>query len=299
MRKKIFFIIVLLGLIGSFVFAESPMQKGGRIIVAQGETVEDIVAYGSTIIIKGSVFGTIYAVASDITVEATAEVKGDVTLIRGSLIIAGAPALKGKVTVYDTLIKADLPYLVKGDTLVFRDTGFNIQSVQTPVSPDVLAYMEKYLIMPRPVPSTSDLFFPEFITRDGFTQNITEFKVSSLVEFSIQKEIMESSASFSGMGDGCVVRITAVKFNAHSDAEYFWNKVRTLPESRINHSLHISLGDGAHWYFRHKESSIALWYRNSWLFCVDVSGLGPVAGRDALRDKIVEFYIDKYKRSEQ
>ena len=299
MRKKIFFIIVLFGFACSSVFAESPMQKGGRIVVAQGETVEDIVAYGSTIIVKGSVFGTIYAVASDITVESTAEIKGDVTLIRGSLTISGAPALKGKVTVYDTMIKADLPYLVKGDTLVFRDTGFNIQSVQTPVSPDVLAYMEKYLIMPRPVPVGSDLFFPEFVTRDGFVQNITEFKISSLVEFSIQKEIMESSVAFSGMGDGCVVRITAVKFNALSDAKYFWNKVRTLPESRINHSLHISLGDGAHWYFRHKESSVALWYRNNWLFCVDVAGLGPVAGRDALRDKIVEFYIDKYKRSEQ
>jgi hypothetical protein len=115
----------------------------------------------------------------------------------------------------------------------------------------------------------------------------------------MQKEIVESSISMTGSFEGKTVDLTAIRFMTHSDAEFFWSKVRTIPEARINHSLHISLGDGAHWYFRHKESSVVMWYRDNWFFCVDVEGGSSASERDQLRDRIVEFYSAKYPRSER
>lgn len=298
--KKILLLILLPLLIGQTpLWASSSMVKGGEIVISQGETVEDIVAYGSKIVIRGNVFGTVYAVASEVTIDSGSDVKGDITLIKGFLTIQGNPGIKGKITVYETMIKSDLPYMVKGDALVFKDLGFNVQSIQSPVSPAVIQHMEKYLVMQRPIPTQAGLLFPDFISKGPAVADIRSFKVSNLVEFSMQKEIVESSISMTGSFEGKTVDLTAIRFMAHSDAEFFWSKVRTIPEARINHSLHISLADGAHWYFRHKESSIVMWYRDNWFFCVDIGGGSSASERDQLRDRIVEFYSAKYPRSEK
>jgi hypothetical protein len=219
------------------------------------------------------------------------------TFLKGALSIARNAVIRGRLLVYETLIRTDLPYVVQGDTLVFKDAGFKVQSLPGPVDPRIIGYMAKYLVMARPVPSGAAPVFPDFVRRSSLAEGIGSFRVSSLVEFNIQESIIDRSSGFKGTADGWNVEITAVRFDTPADSDYFWNKVRTIPEARINHSLHISLAGGAHWFFRHRDSSVVLWYRDNWLFCVEVSGRGTAEDRDALRDRIVEFYTRTYTRS--
>ena len=278
--------------------AQNFMCKSGTIDIRPGTTAEDIVGYGADVIIRGNVFGTIYAVDSDVSLADGAVITGDMTLIKGALSIARNAVIKGKVLVFETLINTDLPYFIQAGTLIFKDAGFKIESFQGSIDGRVLDYMSRYLVMPRPVPPGEEASFPGFVSQSSLAEGIGSFRISSLVEFGIQKDIIDRSFAYRGTCDGWIVDITAVRFDTPSDSEYFWNKVRTIPEARIDHSLHISLAGGAHWFFRHKNSSIVLWYRSNWLFAVEVSGRGSAESRDALRDRIVDYYSEKYKRSE-
>ena len=106
--------------------------------------------------------------------------------------------------------------------------------------------MEKYLIMERPVPSSWPPLFPDFVEKGASVSGMSTFRISTLAEFEISRDIMDKALSVTGVSGDRSVRITTIKFNTTADADLFWKKVRTLPEAKINHSLHISLGGGAH-----------------------------------------------------
>jgi len=289
---------LLLLVLAGLVHAQNYMCQDGTVDVKPGTTAEDVVTFGADVIIRGNVFGTVYSVESDVTLGDGAVVTGDMTLIKGALTIARNAVIKGKILVFETLIKTDLPYFVQAGTLVFKDAGFKIQSIAGTVDQRVIDYLRRYLVMPRPVPAGRETVFPDFVDRSASAEGVGSFRISSLVEFNIQREIIDRSFAFRGTCDDQIVDITAIRFDTPADSEYFWNKVRTIPEARIDHSLHISLAGGAHWFFRHRDSSVVLWYNANWLFAVEVSGRGSAEKRDALRDKIVAFYTRQYARSE-
>jgi hypothetical protein len=300
MKKNLLYILVLVGalsgaLLPAVSWGQNIMLKNGSVTIGAGETAEDIVIAGTTLDISGRVFGTAYALQSDVTLRSGCEIKGEMTVVGGSLTIAKGARIRNRITVSRTVIRTGLPYVLQNDELLFTEDGFKITPMEEPLSQNVTDFMASHLVMSRPVPEgDAPVLFPDLLADGSREQDIGTFRISSLVEFSVRKDIIMRSGRCSVSADDGDVSVTAVEFRMPADADYFWNKVRTIPEARLNHSLHISLAGGAHWYFRHKDSTVILWYRNNWFFCVEVKGGAGWTAKEKIRDQIIDFYEKAY-----
>lgn len=82
-------IAVLLGSIPLAAVAQSPSSTGGTIVVADGETVDDLNAVGGSVVVEagGTVTGDVSAFAGDVRIDGTVE--GDVSGAAGNVEISG------------------------------------------------------------------------------------------------------------------------------------------------------------------------------------------------------------------
>ncbi|SEW26196.1 bactofilin family protein [Natrinema salifodinae] len=81
--------ILVCGTVPATVAAQSDAQTGGTIVVEEGETVDDLEAFGGTVVVHGTVTNDVEAVGGDVTIARTGEVGGDLEGAGGSVTIAG------------------------------------------------------------------------------------------------------------------------------------------------------------------------------------------------------------------
>ncbi|MFP8953368.1 bactofilin family protein [Natrialbaceae archaeon A-arb3/5] len=81
-------LVVCLAAAPMAVAAQSESQAGGTVIVAEGETVDELEAFAGTVIVEGTVTGDVSAAAGDVRVEG--DVGGDLEAASGSVTIAGS-----------------------------------------------------------------------------------------------------------------------------------------------------------------------------------------------------------------
>jgi cytoskeletal protein CcmA (bactofilin family) len=80
--------VVLLGTVPGIAAAEQ--RTGGSVVVEEGETVsEDLTAFGGTVVVRGTVEGSLTAFAGNVMIEPGAQVTGDVEATAGNVRIAG------------------------------------------------------------------------------------------------------------------------------------------------------------------------------------------------------------------
>ncbi|ELY50305.1 bactofilin family protein [Natronorubrum bangense] len=79
--------LVLVGTIPAPVVAQSDAQTGGTVVVDEGETVDELEAFGGTVIVEGTVTGDVNAVAGEVRIEG--DVGGNVEAAAGSVTIDG------------------------------------------------------------------------------------------------------------------------------------------------------------------------------------------------------------------
>ncbi|WP_408960028.1 polymer-forming cytoskeletal protein [Natrinema sp. 74] len=82
--------VVVIGIVPMTTAAQSGAQAGGTVVVEEGETVDDLEAFGGTVVVRGTVTGDVSAVGGDVTVADTGQVTGDLEAAGGSVTIAGA-----------------------------------------------------------------------------------------------------------------------------------------------------------------------------------------------------------------
>ncbi|WP_436346321.1 bactofilin family protein [Natronorubrum sp. FCH18a] len=78
---------VVVGTIPASVAAQSVERTGGTVVVEEGETVDDVEAFGGSVIVEGTVTGDVSAVGGDVRIEG--DVGGDLEAVGGSVTIAG------------------------------------------------------------------------------------------------------------------------------------------------------------------------------------------------------------------
>lgn len=96
--------LVLLATVPGLAAAES--RTGGTVVVAEGETVDGLEAFGGTVVVRGTVDGNLQAFAGSVVVAGTGRVTGDVSAAAGDIRIAGTvdgtvEAAAGSVEVVD------------------------------------------------------------------------------------------------------------------------------------------------------------------------------------------------------
>ncbi len=83
-------VLVVCGTAPATVAAQTDGQTGGTVVVEEGETVDDLEAFGGTVVVRGTVTGDVSAVGGDVRIERTGEVGGDLEAAGGSVTIAGS-----------------------------------------------------------------------------------------------------------------------------------------------------------------------------------------------------------------
>ncbi|QFU82186.1 bactofilin family protein [Natronorubrum aibiense] len=81
--------LVLAGTVPATVAAQSDARTGGTIVVDEGETVDELEAFGGSIVVRGTVTGDVSAAGGDVVIEDGGEVGGTLEVASGSVTIAG------------------------------------------------------------------------------------------------------------------------------------------------------------------------------------------------------------------
>ena len=99
--------VMVIGIVPATAAAQSGAQAGGTVVVEEGETVDELEAFGGTVVVRGTVTGDVSAVGGDVTIANTGQVGGDLEAAGGSVTIAGTvdgdvEAAGGSVTVTES-----------------------------------------------------------------------------------------------------------------------------------------------------------------------------------------------------
>lgn len=82
-------VLVVFGAVPATVAAQANGQTGGTIVVEEGETVDNLEAFGGSVVVRGTVTGDVTAVGGEVRIERTGAVGGDLQASGGSVTIAG------------------------------------------------------------------------------------------------------------------------------------------------------------------------------------------------------------------
>jgi len=248
----------------------SLMQRGDAQIKA-GATVMDVVLADGNLVVKGRVLGSVFVVNGDVLIESGAVVEGNLTVLSGSLWVSNQAAVEGEIN-----ILAGKTHLEEG-----AKTGGGIQALaEVPtLTPDKLATISRYLIFHRKVPAENwaladlDRLDPAAAlrlkkVREGPITRLDLFELGS-APFNLD-ELDDSYEIFYRGRRGLQARVAAVRMNSESSLAAFWDNLRLNHDQKVAHSVHNSLADGDHWFFRHRGASYCLWRQGRTLMAVMV-----------------------------
>ena len=95
------------------------------------------------------------------------------------------------------------------------------------------------------------------------------------------------------------------RFSEEEAPAEFWMSLRNQYDAKVSQSVHNSLGEGAHWFFRHEGASYVLWHKDLVLVSIVVrhDDDDPEADEwervERVRDLIIKQLTEKSAASPQ
>jgi len=306
MKKIIISVLLQITFVVSMAQARESIMRRGDVHIGTSQEVEDIVCVQGNVIIEGHVLGSVFVVSGDILLKSTAIVDNNVTLTNGNIWIARGAAIKKGLNTFGGKIHLEEGAKVLG----------GVQEAVSPenLSEEILSLMAKYIIMDRPIPpqgfniaELSSLNLERYGLRKRLERNFNHFDIPGIGEVRFSPKVVEDARELYFRRGVAEIILRVIKFNSQEDADYFWERLRELPESKMHNSVHVSLGDGAHWFFRHRNFTSCMWYRGKWFTYLDVSLNIPVLRRierfwkepEELRDAILMDIESLYLKAGQ
>jgi len=306
MKKIIISVLLQIAFVVSMAQAQESIMRRGDVHIRASQEVEDIVCAHGNVTIEGHVLGSIFVVSGDVLMKSTAIVDNNVTLTNGNIWVAKGAVIKKSLNTFGGKIHLEEGTRVLG----------GVQEAVSPenLSEEILSLMAKYIIMDRPIPpqgfnlaELSSLNLEQYGLRKRLERKFNIFNISGIGEVRFSPKVVEDARELYYGRGGAEIVLRVIKFNSQEDADYFWERLRELPESKMSKSVHVSLGDGAHWFFRHKNFTTCMWYRGKWFTYLDVSLHIPVLRRierfwkepEELRDSILMDIESLYLKAGQ
>jgi len=306
MKKIIVFVLLQIIFVVSMTQARESVLRRGDVHIGASQEVEDIVCAHGNVTIEGHVLGSIFVVSGDVLMKSTAIVDNNVTLTNGNIWVAKGAVIKKSLNTFGGKIHLEEGTRVLG----------GVQEAASPenLSGEILSLMEKYIVMDRPIPpqtfnlaGLSSLNLEQYGFGKRLEREINRFDISGIGEVRFSPRVVEDARELYYHRGVAEVVLRVIKFNSQEDADNFWEILRELPESKMSKSVHVSLGDGAHWFFRHKNFTTCMWYRGKWFTYLDVSVNIPVLRRierfwkepEELRDSILMDIEGLYQKADQ
>jgi carbonic anhydrase/acetyltransferase-like protein (isoleucine patch superfamily) len=262
-------VFLAIGLCFSLVLATAParaaesVQARGNLDIPRGREVGDVVVADGNVRIGGTVLGSVYVAAGDVLLAPGARVQGSLTVIGGDAwVSAGARVDKG---VY---VFAGQAHLEEGAQIAGE---VQVVGKSASLTPQKIALVSRYLLLDRVVPGPSfsleqlaNLDLAKLHLRKTSSEKVAYLDLGKLGKRPLEfREVLDARELRADRA-----RITVIKFINPAAAEGFWDSLRELPEDQMSNSVHSSLGEGAHWYFRYSGRADLLWTRDQYLIAI-------------------------------
>lgn len=294
----------LLGVILFFpaaLFAQPSVMQRGNLSIARESVVLDVVAADGNLVILGRVEGSVFLVNGDLRIEPGGVVKGNLTVLGGDLWVANGGAVEGEINVLSGKSHLDPGARVGPQVRV-------LESVPS-LTPEKLALISRYIIFNRTAPADSfrlsalgNLDPKKLQAVKVHEQRAVRLDLFELGGLPLNLDEIADSEEVVFRAHELRARVVAVRFRTPAAIASLWDRLRTVFEEKIYYSVHNSLGDGAHWFFRFRSASYCLWYRDQTLTAVMVRHDSPKPGKDEwlrvedLRDRLILEIGDLFQR---
>lgn len=268
------------------------MQRGSFRLPG-GTEIGDLVVSRGSVEIMGTVSGSVFVVDSRVTLFSGAVVVGNITVISGNLSLKTGSRVRGSVSVIGGDLEREDGVVVEG----------SVEEKHEELSLESRVLLWKYLVFERPVPPSGS---PEE-SLQMLSQKLRGWKKEVIAQWSglimeglPQVEFPESVASNARIGVwrrwDWELRIGVARFSSDEQASKMWREIHdSWQNGELKRAVHVSLGDGAHWFFISGDLSTLLWIRDRNLVMISV---GPMPGRkgrsdfgERLRDEVAETIV--------
>lgn len=251
------------------------VTRASHTIEAQDQ-VGDLLVIDGRLDVYGVVRGYIFAVNSDVVIHSTAIVLKVVTLNAGSLELDARAVLPSRISLRDVAVRdgngATISVL-PGQTRAFSSTTLVASSQPLTAASEEL--MRQMLPFDRPVPRRSASIAQMVsweapgTSRERLARGESSMTVGGLVRLGFVSERVVDSFQAEYRGARGAIRFSAVKLRDESTGAAFWAQIEQVPESAVDMSVRSGLGDGAHWFFRHRNRYTLAWWQDDWFFAVE------------------------------
>ncbi|MFO8058917.1 MAG: polymer-forming cytoskeletal protein [bacterium] len=244
------------------------MQRG-EFVVGKDELKEDVVVADGDLFIRGQVTGSVFVVNGDCMVDHRGLVEGNITVLEGDVWISAGASVKGEISVFS------------GEAKIAPKAGVSsrVRAVEDvpSLTEERVSTISRYIIFPRHVPagetslnSLSRLNLERLRMRKRRESEPEKLRLYELGSASVEVGSRLPSKEVVFRGHDLRARVCVFRFSGAEAAGEFWSALRREYEEKVGRSVHNSLGEGAHWYFRHEGSSYVLWHRHGVIVAVMV-----------------------------
>lgn len=238
--------------------AQNSVMQRGDVMVRAGERVDDVVVADGNLVVKGAVNGSVFAVNGDVMLSPGARVSGNLTVLGGSLWLSRGSSVGGEVNVF-----SGKAHIEEGAV-----TGSDVRAMEevSSLTPEKLSTISRYLIFSRrtpppdfPLSRLEGLDLEDLRLRKYRDQSTLQLDLYELGEVPVGMDEVAESRQLDFRGHDVRLRVCVFRFSSPEEAQRLWEGMRVKYEESTSHSVHNSLGGGAHWFFRHDESTYGMW----------------------------------------
>jgi hypothetical protein len=236
-------------------------MKRGDLAVGPGIVVNDVVVADGNLVISGRVLGSVFVVGGDAMINPGAAVDGNLTVLAGGLWVSRGAAVSGEINVFSGEAHIEEGAVVGSQVRAMEEVSS--------LTPEKLSLISRYILFNRKTPSDSfelsdlsQLDLGPLRLRVDEDRDAISLSLYELGRTRLDMEQVRGARERIYRGRDIRVRVCVVRFQTPDAAAAFWERLRDDYEEKTKHSVHNSLGDGAHWYFRHRGASYCLWRRD-------------------------------------
>jgi len=252
-----------------FALGAGNIEKRGPVTVARWAEVGDVVVADGALHVHGKANGSVFVVKGNVVLSSGSVVKGNITVLGGDLLARRGCLVEGEINVFSGRANVEPGARTMSEVRALEEVSS--------LTPEKLDVISRYIIFDRPLPP--DAFKPadlagldlgEMDFRRVRSQRVSRLGLFDLGRARLDREQVEDAYEVVFRNHRLGARVAMVRFKSEDAVEKFWEKFRTSREKRTNYSVHNSLGDGAHWFFRHEGTSFCMWRKGPTLMALMV-----------------------------
>ncbi|MEO0812042.1 MAG: hypothetical protein AAFY60_04200, partial [Myxococcota bacterium] len=104
----------------------------------------------------------------------------------------------------------------------------------------------------------------------GGSDELATVEIGGLLRLKFVSERIVGALQRGFKGPRGAARLTVIELDSSDSAQAFWGQIaKADPRGQVSATVKSSLGDGAHWFFLHRNRSTTAWQRGRWVIAVE------------------------------